>query len=448
MARFNCADWPFVIYGGRLGLAVVSAPGAWLDDFGGGETDVDNNSPPVPTILLPAVGSFYVEGDTLHLSGKATDDRDASSLLIRKWQVDLHHNTHIHPSFFTSPDSIASLVTENHDDGTGTFLRVHYSVTDSWGASDTTHVDVYPQVDLTAGKITYLPSTPVTWDTLTIQFTIRNNGGMLAPFSRWMLLAGAVELAARDTLVGAHDSVRVTVKLPPTLAPATYVLRAVVDTLAQVVETNEANNASVAILKILEGPDITPPLFTVGPTHDAWGVHAFVRWRSNEPSRYALRYGYSPEFGYTVTGDSLVLKHDVLVTDLAPSTLYYFQVEALDTLGNSRLSALDSLSTSGGPLGPGPGIPDRLALSAGFPNPAHSMVNFALDMPRPARLDFAIYDLQGREVWSSTETRDAGRYTLTWPGTARNGSRVQPGLYLVRIEVGGDRFVRRVALLH
>jgi hypothetical protein len=59
---------------------------------------VTSNKAPTATISTPAAGTLYSGGQTISYSGKGTDPEDgtlAASQLT--WQVDFHHDTHIHP---------------------------------------------------------------------------------------------------------------------------------------------------------------------------------------------------------------------------------------------------------------------------------------------------------------------------------------------------------------
>ncbi len=85
-----------------------------------------------------------------------------------------------------------------------------------------------------------------------------------------------------------------------------------------------------------------------------------------------------------------------------------------------------------------------LALSNGFPNPAHGDVEFALDLPHDSQVRWAVFDLQGRMVWSEERTFGAGRTRLRWDGATTSRERAATGVYLVRAWVDGTQFSRRV----
>jgi parallel beta-helix repeat protein len=85
-----------------------------------------------------------------------------------------------------------------------------------------------------------------------------------------------------------------------------------------------------------------------------------------------------------------------------------------------------------------------VALSGGYPMPMSSEVEFALALPSDEDVDFAIYDAQGRRVWSETRAEGAGLVRLRWTGVDMSGRRAATGLYFAKVRVGEASFVRKV----
>ena len=100
------------------------------------------------------------------------------------------------------------------------------------------------------------------------------------------------------------------------------------------------------------------------------------------------------------------------------------------------------------PPPPPPVPPAALALGPPRPNPSRGSVTLALETPTPARVDFAIHDVVGRQVWREGD-RDApaGRIDLAWPGVLENGGRAPAGVYLAVVRVGAERLTRRFVLM-
>jgi len=83
---------------------------------------------------------------------------------------------------------------------------------------------------------------------------------------------------------------------------------------------------------------------------------------------------------------------------------------------------------------PGVALPSlRLA-----PNPFRQTVRVSWDLPRPASVRVRVHDARGRRVTElAAGRRPAGRGSLSWNGTAGDGSPVPPGVYFVRWEADG-----------
>jgi 1,4-alpha-glucan branching enzyme len=83
-----------------------------------------------------------------------------------------------------------------------------------------------------------------------------------------------------------------------------------------------------------------------------------------------------------------------------------------------------------------------------YPNPTFEGVRVAFDLAEPGRAKLAIYDIAGRLVKVIGEDEfPAGRSEVAWDGTNRSGSRVAAGVYVVRIESGGNEALRKAVVL-
>jgi glucose/arabinose dehydrogenase len=108
------------------------------------------NTPPVPTINSPTSTARFSVGETITLSGTATDAEDGSlppSSL--SWMVTQHHNTHTHPYV---PPTAGNNVTfqapapEDLAATTTSYLSIHLTATDSHGASSTITRTLQPRL--------------------------------------------------------------------------------------------------------------------------------------------------------------------------------------------------------------------------------------------------------------------------------------------------------------
>ncbi len=98
-----------------------------------------NNTYPAGQLLTPENGVQLLVGQTVALSGDATDNEDADSELVYEWRVMQRHNSHDHPDFFHGFGKIASFEIEEHGlPYEVSFLRIQLVVTDTGGLTDTT----------------------------------------------------------------------------------------------------------------------------------------------------------------------------------------------------------------------------------------------------------------------------------------------------------------------
>lgn len=156
------------------------------DQLGASSTPVTmqiqvGNTAPVPTIATPAAGTQFRVGQTLTLSGSASDAQDgtlpASSL---SWTVLRHHDTHFHPYLAPTSGNNITVTAPPPEDLAGTessFLEVQLTATDSQGLTATTTRIVEPHtVDVTFasapqgrtltlnGTAIVAPTTVVSWE--------------------------------------------------------------------------------------------------------------------------------------------------------------------------------------------------------------------------------------------------------------------------------------------
>jgi hypothetical protein len=74
-------------------------------------------------------------------------------------------------------------------------------------------------------------------------------------------------------------------------------------------------------------------------------------------------------------------------------------------------------------------------------------VEFTLRLAGPARVEWSVHDLQGREIWSGARDCVAGTSTLAFDPAPAASPRLRGGIYFARIAVEGRVLTRRFALL-
>ena len=92
--------------------------------------------------------------------------------------------------------------------------------------------------------------------------------------------------------------------------------------------------------------DVTPPIISTiasVPTQDI----ATITWKTNEPSTSQVHYGLTEAYGSATRHyTTLPYAHSVVVSGLAPGTLYHYSVRSVDAAGNVSLSADQTFTTA------------------------------------------------------------------------------------------------------
>lgn len=107
------------------------------------------NTPPVPTIQTPAPTDRFAVGETVFLTGSATDPEDgALGDAALRWTVVLHHNDHVHP--FLGPVAgngiaITGPAPEDLEATEASYLEVRLAAVDASGLAGETSRDFEPR---------------------------------------------------------------------------------------------------------------------------------------------------------------------------------------------------------------------------------------------------------------------------------------------------------------
>ena len=109
------------------------------------------------------------------------------------------------------------------------------------------------------------------------------------------------------------------------------------DTTNMVTEGNETNNARLESWNC----DGIPPAITDGPTvTDITSNSVTITWQTDEASNSQVNYSMqSAANGMSVYQATYVTNHSITLSDLSPTTLYYFNVESRDPSYNLVRSA-------------------------------------------------------------------------------------------------------------
>jgi glucose/arabinose dehydrogenase len=132
--------------GARFRVRVSDAYGSVLSNIA--TLSVTTNRPPVGQILTPVQGTTYFGGMVVHYSGSASDHEDGDlPASAFTWQVDFHHNSHIHP--FIPPTTGSKTGTFTIPTRGETSANVYYFITlkvvDSVGLTHTLVRNILPR---------------------------------------------------------------------------------------------------------------------------------------------------------------------------------------------------------------------------------------------------------------------------------------------------------------
>ncbi|RNI28280.1 T9SS C-terminal target domain-containing protein [Rufibacter immobilis] len=87
--------------------------------------------------------------------------------------------------------------------------------------------------------------------------------------------------------------------------------------------------------------------------------------------------------------------------------------------------------------------------SGAYPNPFSRNVTFTFTSAQKAVVSLKILDLAGREITTVRHAAmGAGAHKVEWNGTDASGRKLGAGLYLYSLQMGKERVVKRIALVH
>jgi len=92
--------------------------------------------------------------------------------------------------------------------------------------------------------------------------------------------------------------------------------------------------------------------------------------------------------------------------------------------------------------------PERLMLSGAYPNPTPGGATVSFALPAASDVRLTVYDAVGRHVATLARgTMEAGRHELRWDGRSDSGAPLSSGLYLMRLDAGGQSRTSRITIV-
>jgi hypothetical protein len=179
---------------------------------------------------------------------------------------------------------------------------------------------------------------------------------------------------------------------------------------------------------------------------------------ANQPSRYTVFQTLQPSVTISVLGAALQpddVTVELTTESLSPGDFTVTAAGIADTTCFANTANQTSAEfTSVVAVGERPGSHLQLALRAPYPNPMRGQSALVYTVPSspgsasPAvRLD--LYDLAGRHLrtLASDPAGTPGEYHVLFDGRGRDGSRLAPGIYFVRLSRGSENLAKRVVIL-
>ncbi len=93
-------------------------------------------------------------------------------------------------------------------------------------------------------------------------------------------------------------------------------------------------------------------------------------------------------------------------------------------------------------------LPDAFSLSQNYPNPFNPSTRIEFALPQAVDVRLEIYDIRGVQVRTLVNSlMPAGYHNTKWDGRNDAGNAVSSGIYILQMQAGKQRFVKKMTLL-
>jgi hypothetical protein len=322
-------------------------------------------------------------------------------------------------------------------------------------------------VDISAGTITFchpdnteMSRPPMLNDTVKVKFRYYCCSGGTGDYGPFRIIGRLDTTLLFDTLIvgaGSDSSGIFYTNTFVTSDSGNHVIRFKCDSLSQITETNENNNASTASFYITP-PNIPPTFVWITPSTDTlWAnENAIIRYECyDSDDESIINFYYDADqngcVGPAITGGANILEHDGPdsltwnVINVPNGRVSYpfvkIQDYDIDTCIYAPYPIVVRHTAAEDPVVSG--IPSEYYLDQNYPNPFNPVTDLRYGVSKGGQVTLKVYDVLGREVVTLVnEVLTPGRYI-----TSFDGSHLSSGIYLYTLATPEGTLSRKMMLL-
>lgn len=135
--------------------------------------------------------------------------------------------------------------------------------------------------------------------------------------------------------------------------------------------------------------------------------------------------------------------------DLTDNGVYYYWLQSLDYDGGNEFHGPVSVNFSTNGNGPGtPPIPLQTSLKVIYPNPFNPVAYISFDIAQKTSVRFWIVNARGQVIRSiDSGEMQPGTHHIIWDGCDNTGKICATGVYIIRMQAGGEVFSQKAVLI-
>ncbi len=197
------------------------------------------------------------------------------------------------------------------------------------------------------------------------------------------------------------------------------------------------------------------------PAQSSESLEVDVLVKSGVPDSVRLHYQSlsgmnAGQIQMTSVGDNNSRRYRAVFPQYLDLDNLQFYITAHDDVGDIHFGPVGapermySFSDSNRVVSPsGPDSTAQFALYQNYPNPFQSATQIRFDLIRSSYVRLSIFDIRGRLVITLLDRQqEIGKKQIAWLGLDKNGHRVPPGIYFIRLKTEENQAVRKMIYVH